>query len=403
MSLRNRLITWYSCRDASDKAHRGIRLNHLMYSRNRDMLASHAIVGRACDRLVRTLENKGAFVLTANYVGDRTIDIREASPVPPAAGQVQIEVAYTGICGTDLHVFHGSMDARVTQPAIIGHEMSGRIAALGDGVTGWSIGDPVTVMPLDWDGTCPACLAGNQHICQNLNFIGIDSPGALQGSWNVSADVLVGLPESLRLDHAALVEPVAVSVHDVRRSGLVPGEKAVVIGGGPIGVLIATTAREFGGEVVVIELDPTRRQAVADLGFQVLDPTATDQVEWVTQWTGGAGADVVFEVSGAASAVLGATDLAKVRGRLVVVAIHPQPRPINLQRLFWRELTIIGARVYERPDFEKAVELLDAGVIPADLLITRIEPISATADAFAALEAGQAMKILIDCQAGAQA
>lgn len=403
MSVRNRLITWYSCRDASDKAHRGIRLNHLMYSRNRDMLASHAIVGRACDRLVRTLENKGVFVLTANYVGDRTIDIREASPVPPAAGQVQIEVAYTGICGTDLHVFHGSMDARVTQPAIIGHEMSGRIAALGEGVTGWSIGDPVTVMPLDWDGTCPACLAGNQHICQNLNFIGIDSPGALQGSWNVSASVLVALPETLRLDHAALVEPVAVSVHDVRRSGLVPGEKAVVIGGGPIGVLIATTAREFGGEVVVIELDPTRRQAVADLGFQVLDPTATDQVEWVTQWTGGAGADVVFEVSGAASAVLGATDLAKVRGRLVVVAIHPQPRPINLQRLFWRELTIIGARVYERPDFEKAVELLDAGVIPADLLITRIEPISATADAFAALEAGQAMKILIDCQAGAQA
>jgi 2-desacetyl-2-hydroxyethyl bacteriochlorophyllide A dehydrogenase len=342
-------------------------------------------------------------VLTANYVGDRTIDIREATPTPPAPGQVQIEVAYNGICGTDLHIFHGSMDARVSMPAIIGHEMSGRIAALGDDVTGWSVGDPVTVMPLDWDGTCPACLAGNQHVCQNLNFIGIDSPGALQGSWNVDASVLVALPETLRLDHAALVEPVAVSVHDVRRSGLVPGEKAVVIGGGPIGVLIATTARQFGGDVVVIELDPTRRQAVADLGFQVLDPTATDQVEWVTEWTDGAGADVVFEVSGAASAVLGATDLARVRGRLVVVAIHPQPRPINLQRVFWRELTIIGARVYERQDFEKAVELLDAGVIPADLLITRIEPITATADAFAALESGQAMKILIDCQAGARA
>jgi (R,R)-butanediol dehydrogenase/meso-butanediol dehydrogenase/diacetyl reductase len=120
----------------------------------------------------------------------------------------------------------------------------------------------------------------------------------------------------------------------------------------------------------------------------------------VTQWTGGAGADIVFEVSGAAAAVLGATDLAKVRGTLVVVAIHPTPREINLQRVFWRELTILGARVYQRVDFEKAVELLDNGTIPADLLITRIVPLSETQDAFADLESGRAMKILVDVQAG---
>jgi 2-desacetyl-2-hydroxyethyl bacteriochlorophyllide A dehydrogenase len=311
---------------------------------------------------------------------------------------VTVSVAYVGICGTDLHVFHGDMDGRVSVPATIGHEMSGTVAEVGDGVTGWTTGTPVTVMPLHWDGTCPACLAGNQHICQNLNFIGIDSPGALQGFWNVPAAVLVALPSELRLDHAALVEPVAVSVHDVRRSGLVPGEKAVVIGGGPIGVLIASTAREFGAEVVVIELDAGRRQAITELGFEVLDPRAVDQVAWVTDWTGGAGADVVFEVSGAAAAVLGATDLARVRGRLVIVAIHPDPRPVNLQRVFWRELTIIGARVYQRADYETAVELLTRGVIPADLLITRIEPIGRTMAAFDALASGQAMKILIDCQ-----
>jgi 2-desacetyl-2-hydroxyethyl bacteriochlorophyllide A dehydrogenase len=337
-------------------------------------------------------------VLTANYVGDQTIEVRQADAQAPPAGAVQIKVAYAGICGTDLHILHGHMDSRVTTPAIIGHEMSGTIAAIGAGVTGWSVGDAVTVMPLDWDDTCPACLAGNQHICQNLNFIGIDSPGALQGFWNVPAAVLVALPSELRLDHAALVEPVAVSVHDVRRSGLVPGEKAVVIGGGPIGVLIASTAREFGAEVVVIELDAGRRQAITELGFEVLDPRAVDQVAWVTDWTGGAGADVVFEVSGAAAAVLGATDLARVRGRLVIVAIHPDPRPVNLQRVFWRELTIIGARVYQRADYETAVELLTRGVIPADLLITRIEPIGRTMAAFEALASGQAMKILIDCQ-----
>jgi len=334
-------------------------------------------------------------MLTAQYTGNRTITVAELEPTPPAAGQVQIRVAYTGLCGTDLHILHGNMDARVHTPLTFGHEMSGTVAALGEGVMGWSIGDAVTVMPLDWDGTCPACLAGNQHICQNLNFIGIDSPGSLQELWNVPADVLVALPAGLRLDHAALVEPVAVAVHDVRRSNLQPGEKAVVIGGGPIGVLIASVAREFGGEVVVIELDANRRAQIEALGFTTLDPRETNQVDWVNEWTGNAGADVVFEVSGAAQAVLGATDLAKVRGTLVVVAIHSVPREINLQRLFWRELSILGARVYQRVDFEKAVELLADGVIPADLLITRIVPLDETQEAFADLEAGRAMKILV--------
>jgi (R,R)-butanediol dehydrogenase / meso-butanediol dehydrogenase / diacetyl reductase len=335
-------------------------------------------------------------MLTASYAGDRTIRLAEAEPTPPGPGEVQVAVAYTGLCGTDLHIFHGNMDARVTTPLVFGHEMSGTIAAVGEGVTGWSAGDGVTVMPLDWDGTCPACLAGNEHICQNLDFIGIDSPGSLQPRWNVPARTLVRLPDGVRLDHAALVEPAAVAVHDVRRAELQPGQKAVVIGGGPIGLLIATVAREFGGEIVVIELDPNRRAQVEQLGFTALDPREADQVAWVEEWTGGAGADVVFEVSGAAAAVLGATALAKVRGTLVVVAIHPTPREIDLQRVFWRELRILGARVYQRTDFETAVELVARGVIPADLLISRIVPLSQTGSAFEELEGGRAMKILVD-------
>jgi (R,R)-butanediol dehydrogenase/meso-butanediol dehydrogenase/diacetyl reductase len=340
--------------------------------------------------------SKETLVLTARYVGDRVVDTAEADVSPPAAGQVQVRVAYNGLCGTDLHILHGSMDGRVSRPLIFGHEASGEVAAVGDGVTGWAVGDPVVVMPLDWDGTCPACLAGNQHICQNLTFIGIDSPGALQELWNVPARTLVRLPAGLRLDHAALVEPVAVAVHDVRRGEVTAGDKVVVIGGGPIGVLIASVARDAGADVVVIELDAGRRGQIADLGFTTLDPTAADQVVWVEHWTGGAGADVVFEVSGAAAAVLGATGLAKVRGTIVVVAIHPTPRPIDLQRMFWRELRLLGARVYEATDFEAAVDLLARGVIPAELLITKVVPLSGTADAFAELEAGRAMKILVD-------
>lgn len=339
-------------------------------------------------------------VLTAAYIGRGEVAALTAEPVDPPKGQVRIRVSYVGLCGTDLHIVHGSMDARVQTPLVFGHEMSGTIDAMGAGVDGWSVGDAVTVMPLAWDGTCPACLAGNEHICQNLDFIGIDSPGALQALWNVPAETLVRLPAGLAPEVAALVEPTAVAVHDVRRSELSPGDRAVVIGGGPIGVLIATVARRFGAHVAVIELDPTRRSQVAELGFITVDPRAVDQNAWVEEWTEGAGADVVFEVSGAAAAVLGATGLAKVRGTIVVVAIHPTPREIDLQRVFWRELRILGARVYQRTDFERAVELLAEGTIPSDALITRIMPLARTQDAFAELESGRAMKILIDVQAG---
>ncbi len=338
---------------------------------------------------------------TVAYVGEHTLETSEAEPAPPGPGLVRIRVAYVGLCGTDLHILHGNMDARVERPLVFGHEMSGTIESVGEGVDGWAVGENVTVMPLDWDGTCPACLAGNTHICQHLDFIGIDSPGALQELWNVPAHTLVRMPAGIALDAAALVEPVAVAVHDVRRSELTTGDRAVVIGGGPIGVLIATVARHFGAEVAVIELDPARRAQVAGLGFATIDPRETDQVAWVEEWTGGAGADVVFEVSGAAAAVLGATSLAKVRGTLVVVAIHPTPREIDLQRVFWRELRILGARVYQRPDFETAVELIAGGLIPTDLMITRIVPMEETRAAFADLEGGTAMKILVGVSADA--
>ncbi|WP_424466687.1 zinc-dependent alcohol dehydrogenase [Pseudoclavibacter helvolus] len=339
-------------------------------------------------------------MLSAHYVGNTSIEIRTTEAVAPSKGEVQIAVAFVGICGTDLHILHGSMDARITHSGIIGHEMSGTIAAIGPGVTEWRLGDAVTVMPLAWDGTCPACIAGHTHICQNLDFIGIDSTGALQEYWNVPASTLVRLPDGMPLEHAALVEPTAVAAHDVRRSGVGPGDKALVIGGGPIGVLIATVAHDAGAEVRLFEVDRERRAAAAALGIEVADPTAPGAAEEIEAWTGGAGADVVFEVSGSAAAVLTATSFVKVRGTLVIVAIHPQPRPVDLHRVFWRELTIVGARVYEREDFEHAASLLARGVIPASALITETVPLTDTASAFAMLESGRAMKVLVDARSG---
>lgn len=333
----------------------------------------------------------------ATYIGDERLVVGDAVIVEPKAGEVRIDVAYTGICGTDLHILHGAMDHRVTLPAVIGHEMSGRIADIGPGVSGWAIGDPVTVMPLRWCGTCPACDRGFAHICQRLNFMGIDSTGSMQSSWVVPASNLVRLPADLPLRTAALVEPAAVAVHDVRRGGVQPGEKVAVIGGGPVGLLVALVASAAGADVTVLEPDDRRRSVAASLGIKVLDPTG-DVVAATEEWTNGAGVEVAFEVSGAAAGVTTAVQLLAVRGRLVLVGIHSAPREVDLFRIFWRELTLIGARVYEPGDFDTAVQLLSTGQIPAEALISHVTPLDNAAEAFAILERGGAMKVLIDCQ-----
>lgn len=338
----------------------------------------------------------------ATYNGSRTFSTSEPSPASPQPGEVQIAVSYTGICGTDLHIFHGDMDERVSMPAIIGHEMSGVIAAVGAGVTGWAAGQPVTVMPILSCDSCAACMRGHSHICHKLDFIGIDSDGSMQSFWNVPADIVVALPEGLALDEAALIEPTAVAVHDVRRSRLVATEFVVVIGGGPVGQLIASVALQRGARVVLVELDPGRRAIAKESGINAIDPREQNLLALVMQETNGAGADVAFEVSGAAAGVNSAVEVLTTRGRLVMVAIHPKPKEIDLHRFFWRELEMFGARLYQREDFEEAVRLVAAGSIPTRRLISRVFTLHDVEEGFLALESGGAMKVLVDCRAAAE-
>jgi (R,R)-butanediol dehydrogenase / meso-butanediol dehydrogenase / diacetyl reductase len=335
----------------------------------------------------------------AMYTRERTLRVEEHEPVPPGPGEVQIEVAYAGICGTDLHIRHGAMDARVPDRAILGHEASGRVAAVGAGVSSSLVGAPVTVMPLRWCGTCAACQAGHSHVCQRLQVIGVDLPGAMQGLWTVPAEVVVRLPDDLPLDQAAVVEPTAVAVHDVRRAELREGEWAVVIGGGPVGLLIARIAKAEGAGVLLVEPDPHRRGVAEEIGLTTLDPTVEDVPAYVADWTAGAGAPVAFEVSGAAAGVRTAIDILGVRGRMVVVGIHPDPVPVDLNQVFLRELSIVGTRVYNRADFDTAVSLVHRGDVPVQSLISEIVPLAKVSQAFDALESGGVVKVLVDCQA----
>jgi (R,R)-butanediol dehydrogenase / meso-butanediol dehydrogenase / diacetyl reductase len=334
----------------------------------------------------------------AFYERDKKIRVGEAEAIPPGPNEVQIKIAYTGICGTDLHIYHGDMDWRVAESQVMGHEISGTVAALGDDVTGLEIGQPATVMPLDPCGECPACQAGHSHICHNLNFLGIDTQGGFQTYWTVPAHTVFPLPEDLPLKRAALVEPLAVACHDVRLGGVKPGDTVVVLGGGPIGTLVALVAQDSGADVIISEINPARIMIGRELGFEVVNPNEVDLVALVEEKTQGARADVVFEVTASPAGAEIMTELVRTRGQIVIVGIFSDPEKVNLFRVLWRELRVRGARVYESQDFDKAINLADRGDLPLDALISEVYPLERLGEGLEELaQGGDVMKILIQC------
>lgn len=332
------------------------------------------------------------------YQGDKTFSVVEREIEQPAKGEVRIKVAFCGVCGTDVHIYHGMMDKRVHIPQIIGHEMSGVIDAVGEGVTGFAVGEKVTVRPLDNRGEKPSD-KGISHICEDLKFIGIDSPGAFQQYWNVPAFTLHKLLEKTDLKLAALIEPLSVACHDVRLSGLKAGETAVILGGGPIGLLVAMVAKNEGANVIISEVNPVRVAMAKDFGFTVVSPAEVNLIEYVRDATEGRYADVVFEIAGVQPTLDIMTEIAGIRGRIVLVAIHGQPKPINLFKFFWKELKLIGARVYEGEDYEKSIKLITLNELPFEKMVTAVEPLSNIQKVFENIDSNpDGLKVLVDCQ-----
>ena len=336
-------------------------------------------------------------MLKASYYNcDKAFTLGACAPVEPQPSEVKIRVAYCGLCGTDLHVYHGHMDGRVGCERIIGHEMSGVVEGIGDEVNDLSIGDKVVVRPLDHCNECPACLNGHKHICQNLKFLGLDTDGALQQFWTVPRHTVHKVPSQTSLKHAALVEPTAVACHDVNRSRLQPGEDVLVIGGGPIGILIAMVASQKGGRVVISEVNEQRLAIAESLGFNTLNPAHVDVGKLMYEVTGNKGADVIFEVSGSQPGVDTMTAAAAARARIVMVAIHAEKPNIDLFQFFWREIELLGARVYTPGDFDDAIALIASGSIDCDSIITNVQELDKVGEVLSDLSGNpNALKSLI--------
>ena len=305
------------------------------------------------------------------YKGAGEVVSEEKAVPAPGAGEVLIKVAYAGICGSDMFIYQGT-HPRAQAPLVMGHEFSGVIEA---GHPTLAKGTPVTVYPLLSCGHCEPCQSGHPHVCNTLKLIGIDCDGGMAEYVKVPADKVVEIPPGLSLKLGAFIEPVAVGVHAVRRSGYKPGDTAVVFGAGPIGLCVAACLSYFGASrVLVIEANPYRLEIARKLGFTPIDAAHDDILAQVKAYTGGLCADYAFDCAAHPSVQNTLMDVIKVRGTAVVVGSYKKPPEVDLLKVEFKELTLIGIRVYERRDFDIAARILASGTIDFEQILTVSAP-----------------------------
>lgn len=323
----------------------------------------------------------------------------EAVPVPDLApDEVLVEVAYCGVCGSDLHVITDGWGREGWGESgwIGGHEWSGHVRAVGDAVDRWGPGDAVVSGHLTC-GRCPACLAGRPSVCSGRSSPGADGQGAFARYIKKKGVSLVGIPDGLDLRSAALSEPLAVAMHAVTRSGAGPGQRALVTGAGPIGALVIVALFARGVDsVTVSEPSPARRELAGRLGAEAVVPADLAQPAALD---GGSGTlfDVAIDASGRSEAVTAALGHLRPGSTCVEVGVGIQPAPVDLVRMMVNELTLTGSFLYDPDGIEAALSLLASGRVPVDVLV---EPgdadLSSLTDVCAGLASGEiAGKVLV--------
>jgi (R,R)-butanediol dehydrogenase / meso-butanediol dehydrogenase / diacetyl reductase len=309
-------------------------------------------------------------------------------PVPvPDDNQCLLKVLRGGICGTDLSILSGK-HPRATAPLVLGHEIAARVVR-PDAAGTLTEGELVTLEPIISCGRCVACRSGYPHVCQKLRLYGIDVDGGLAEFIVVNADRVIRAPETMSPETLVLAEPLAVAVHAVRSSGIRYGDRVCVIGGGPVGLMVAMIAAETTPFPILVSEPQAERRAVAQsLGFPVVDPTTESLEERVVSHSGERVMDVVFETAGSQPAILSSTRILRPRGTLVQVSIPKEERSFNLVDLTFKELVVKGIRVYEPFDFQYALEFLERSADQFSRFLSVPFELDAAKDAFDAARAG---------------
>jgi (R,R)-butanediol dehydrogenase/meso-butanediol dehydrogenase/diacetyl reductase len=322
--------------------------------------------------------------------GGHEVAVEEVPRPAAGGGWAVVDVAYAGICGTDLHICAGE-HPRAQPPLVLGHEFVGRLAQAAAGL---SAGQAVAVEPLLNCGHCTPCRTGRSHVCEQLRLIGIDAPGGVAEQVAVPESRLIALPDDVDLHAAAFVEPLAVAVHAVRRSQLRLGDTVMVAGAGPIGLAVAKCAQLSGaGEIFVSEPSLMRRGVAEELGFTLLD--LDDPHGDLFERTGGELAAVVFDTAAHPAVAAALASWTTVNGRIVFVGTYGKPAALDLQDIVFRELDTVGTRVYERADIETAVAMIATGRFDPSPLITGTVALADAPAALDRLRAAEDLKVLI--------
>jgi (R,R)-butanediol dehydrogenase/meso-butanediol dehydrogenase/diacetyl reductase len=327
----------------------------------------------------------------AVFMGLRAVTVEERPTPQPGPGELLLEVSHCGICGSDLHFL---LEWGGRENVIEGHEFSGTVVGIGDGVTGWQLGDRAVGGPSPRCGVCEYCRANRTSLCVERGRVGTGE-SAWQGAFAqykvVTASEALRVPDGLSMKHAALTEPLAVALHGITRGGGArPGTRWLVTGGGPIGYLSVAALKALGVDDVVVSEPKERRRALCEkLGARVIEPDTLVTPQWPHD-TVDDPFDVVLECSGNGRAM--ETGLAQLKraGTLVLVGAGVARPKFDPNRILLNELVITGAYVYDHDGFPRALELLASGKMPNDLLVEQDDyPLNRLLDAAIGLHEGE--------------
>ena len=291
----------------------------------------------------------------AMYLPDGRFSILEKPDPKPGEGEILIRIRSTSICGSDLSRTMGGLRPEIFR-AIQGHEFGGEVL---EARAGFEAGDEVCVYPVITCGMCDACQRGLEHLCVNLQFLGVQLNGGFCEKAAVPANNLYRLPPEIDMKYASLVEPLAVCIHAVRKLPVSAGETIAVFGCGMIGFLCAILLREWSAaRIIVLDVNPHRLEIARHFGFETLNPAKEDIVGEMSQKTGGRLADVVFDCAGKPDVPNLLAAVCRVDGRIILVGTYETTPQFDIQKIIRRELVIHGSRIYTRQDFLEAISLL---------------------------------------------
>jgi len=326
------------------------------------------------------------------------VDVSEV-PVPQIGAQeVLLEVKAASICGSDLSIYdYTPAYHQMKLPVILGHEFSGRIVEVGSEVEGFHVGDRVLSQSVVSCGACSYCQDGMDNLCEDSRLFGIHRDGGFAEYVAVPFRLLHRVPESLSYEEAALVEPLSNAIHFVGDiTSVKPGDLAVVLGVGPIGLLSAQLFRLEGAEVLItgVSVDTERFKIAERLSLETVNVDEEDPVEIVLNRTNGEGADIAYVAVGATSAMVQALELVKKRGQVTVVGIFPGMVEVPLTRLVRRETVVRGAYDARRENFEQAIKMMEDEAVNAADLITHRFPLEGADEAFEVAKSKVGCKVL---------